>query len=344
MEEPRVAKTRLTRYQDALAWLQVGRRALTTLGESTVGIDAEIGRVADKIMHLKAVADGYVPPRKKPRFDDSGEHQAARKVHYVFLDESGVRNPQTQPSFDLFVVGAAVVEADYFEEVIEPAADELKQRFFNRTDVVFHEPQLRRHKDEFYFGGDLEEQGKFCAAYREFLNAMKFDCVAAVIDKRALSATYGDGPVDDFLPSNYYALAYDFALERICNLLFHERGDALGEIYPERIGKRQDAELQLEHARLVNEGTRFVSEKWFQNQFKPGLRFVRKGRHFGIELADVVARTVADHYIQGDEAACWTALQPKLFCGHMDRVAGDVRWGAYKTFPAPAGHEKRADR
>jgi hypothetical protein len=338
--EPKVARAKLRAYQDALAWLQVSRRSLSALGESLQSIDSEIERIADKIMHLKGVADGHVPPRKKPRFDETGAHQQQRRVHYVFLDESGIRNPQPQSKFDLFVVGAAIVESTYFQDVLKPAADALKRRFFGEEHrVVFHEPALRRHYDDFYFGGDTEAQSAFCSAYREFLGSAQFDCVAAVIDKRSLISIYGQSSVDDFLPNNYYALAYDFTLERVCNLLYHERGDAVGEIYPERIGKRQDAELQLEHARLVNEGTRFVSEKWFQNQFKPGLRFVRKGRHFGIELADVVARTAADHYIQGESAPCWNVLKPKLFCGHMDRVTDEVRWGNYKIFPTQAGEK-----
>lgn len=343
--EPKAAKAKLPSYQDALAWLQMGRRSLGALDEPTTGIDAEIARISDKVMHLKGLADGNILPRKRPRFDESGEHQRGRRVYYVFLDESGIRDPQPQGAFDLFVVGAAVVESTYFDDVLKPAADELKTRFFGHSDVVFHEPQLRRHKEQFYFDGDEQTQREFCVAYRTFLASMKFDCVVAVLDKRALVEMYGDKRVDDFLPKNYYALAYDFALERVCNLLFHERADGIGEIYPERIGKRQDAELQLEHARLVNEGTRFVSEKWLQNQFKPGLRFVRKGRHFGIELADVVARTVADHRIHGVDAACWTELESKLFCGHMDRVAGEVRWGSYKVFPVRSlENEKRASR
>jgi hypothetical protein len=80
------------------------------------------------------------------------------------------------------------------------------------------------------------------------------------------------------------------------------------------------------------EGTQFVPGAWFQYQLRPGLRFFRKGECPGIELADTIARTVADHYNSGEAAVPhWTTIVDRLYCGHLDRSA---KWGCYKEFPA----------
>lgn len=329
----RAIRAQLSRHKDTLAWLWSARRALKKLGYPTSNIDSDIERVAARIGHLNSLAGGHVEPRKKPRFDETPQHQSQRKSYLVFLDESGVRAPKPQEQFDVFVVAAAVVERTYFDRVLVSEVRRLKDAFFGEEKVTFHEPAVRQHKGVFYFEGDLARQREFCASYQDFLRGVDVTFVAAVLDRRRLAAEFGGEPIDEFLPRSNYALAYDFVLERVCNLLYSECDDGIGAIFPERVGKREDAELQLEHARLVTEGTRFVSQRWFQNQFKPGLHFYRKGEHFGIELADVMARTVADHYNIGDEAACWDVLRHKLFCGHMDRIDPGNRWGSYKVFP-----------
>jgi hypothetical protein len=311
------------------------QRSLARLGYDTVAIEAEIHRVESRVAKLHGQALGRVERRKRPRFNETPSHLSGRKIYDIYFDESGIRFPNPQAGFGLFVVGAVAMETGYYHQVVKPAAQELKERYFGRPDVIFHEPGLRSHQSGFSFENDRSRQREFCAAYREFLSGLEIDCVAAVLDKQRLYSTYGASmAVDDFLPRNFYAMAYDFALERVCNLLYYERHDGIGAIYPERCGKREDAELQLEHARLVTQGTRYVQASWFQHQFRPGLRFYRKGQEFGTELADVVARTVADHYREGDEAACWNEICPKLFCGHMDKVDPGERWGRYKVFPA----------
>ena len=330
-EDARAARTRLALAQEAILWLESGRRALFRLGRDTTAVDQEIDKLAGHVGYLNWKATGgRIEPRKTPKFDE----KSTRDTYHVYLDESGLRSMRDQTQFGLFVVGAAVVRQQDLEGVIKPEAERLKVAFFGSTDVTFHEPSLRNHDSGFSFKQDALKQQEFCTEYRRLLAQWPFVSIAAVIDKEKLRSNYGGGSIDDYLPTTSYALAYHFVLERVCNLLHFEKNDGNGAIFPERSGKREDAHLQLDHARLITEGSRYVSAAWFQHQFRPGLSFLRKGQDFGTELADVVARTIADHFKAGDGAACWAELQPKLFSGHMDRIEPGERWGTYKVFPA----------
>jgi hypothetical protein len=88
-----------------------------------------------------------------------------------------------------------------------------------------------------------------------------------------------------------------------------------------------------------------MSGEWLQHQIRPGLRFFVKGECPGIELADALARTIADHARYGESAYLWEPLADKLYKWSPDIAER----GAYKAFPdaqksAPDTNAPDADR
>jgi hypothetical protein len=329
--EPRIAQQRMRELETTIALLHAASRAMKRVKHSPQPIETEINRLTDELNLLRQQRQLPVLSRQRPKMVDRDEH-SKRRIWDVFLDESGHRDPKPQAAFPIFCVAAVVVEREHYRNVVIPGMQRIKESFWPGEEIVFHEPNIRRRRGKFFFGGDEERQEQFDSEYENLLSTTDMRIVGAVIDKANLRKIYGGLQIDQYLPRAIYAMAYDFVLERVCNLLHFECDDAVGAMFPESVGKREDAELQLEHARMFVDGTRYVPGAWFQYQLRPGLRFYTKGESEGIEIADTVARTIADHYNGAGEGAIrWNCLASKMYCGHMDR---EVKWGCYKVFPA----------
>lgn len=113
-------------------------------------------------------------------------------------------------------------------------------------------------------------------------------------------------------------------------MLHYECNNGLGTLYPEASQSKNDAALQLEHARIFLRGTRRISGSWFQYQIRPGLTFFKKPDVVGIEIADTVSRTVAEHALgRGESTRLWQEIRPKLYCGD----SRTLKWGYYNLYP-----------
>ncbi len=99
----------------------------------------------------------------------------------------------------------------------------------------------------------------------------------------------------------------------------------------ESIGSREDAEHQLEYARLLLEGSQWIPDSVFRNDLETGLRFVPKQGSHPCELADMFARELYE-WIRGDcdvTPMRWDLFSKKMYC------RGDGQMGKFgvKVFP-----------
>jgi hypothetical protein len=324
--------------EDTVALLRLAASNLDLIDRSPGAIQREIQLLTNEIVLLQGRAALHIDQRAKPKLSSWEARRLAPRFH-VYVDECGSRGRSIQPKSYVFALPAVIIEEDYYWDIARPRIQDLKLKHWPEIEgrVVLHEPVMRQHKEHFSFHGDLEKQRAFDADYRALLQELDFRCVAAVVDKGSLLRSQNDA-TDAYLPKSIYGIAHMLLVEQVCALLKHECRDAVGSIFPESITDHHDVELQSEHARIFMKGTLRISGRWLQHQIRPGLRFFRKGDAEGNELADTVARTVADHANgEGPSAILWDCIAPKLY-RYTDFQNGAYAVGEYARFPAPRLH------
>ncbi len=233
-------------------------------------------------------ANGRIEPRNRFKAGLSQPLLAARPVHHLFLDEAGksVKGSEKDPFFSL--AGIALVDEEIERYV--GRADAIKLTFFGTTEMTFHEPQMRNHDGPYHFGGDAQRQFEFDQAIDHLVVATDFVAFGTAIRKKGFEEDFLADGVDPYMPTDAYALSITLLLERYVDFLAHNASAHMGRVTFESQGPREDAEHQLEFARLLLDGTRWVSDGAFRDWLETGLRFVPKQGSHPVELADMFAR------------------------------------------------------
>lgn len=126
-------------------------------------------------------------------------------------------------------------------------------------------------------------------------------------------------------------MAVTFLLERYVNYLASQAEQRLGQVHFESQGPKEDAFHQLEYARLLLEGSQWVSESAFRNWLETGLRFRPKSGSSPAELADIWARDLYEWTRGGclGEPLHWERFSHKIYC----REDGSKGKFGIKIFP-----------
>ena len=196
-------------------------------------------------------------------------------------------------------------------------ADALKGQFFDPADITFHEPAMRRHEQAYYFSGDKGKQAEFDEAINELVMTTEFVVFGAAIRKDAFAKEFTDSGLDPYLPANPYAVAITMLLERYVDyLLVSGERRHMGRVTFESQGAREDAEHQVQFARLLLDGTQWVPESAFQQAIQPGATFVPKSGSHPTELADLFARDLYEWTRSGcrTEPLRWSTFTRKMYC------------------------------
>ncbi len=191
---------------------------------------------------------------------------------------------------------------------------------------------MRRHEQVYYFGGDKSKQAEFEEALNELVISTDFVAFGAAVRKDAFASEFVESGVDPYLPANPYAVAITMLLERYVDYLLAS-GDQrkMGRVTFESQGAREDAEHQVQFARLLLDGTQWVPESAFQQAIQPGASFVPKVGSHPTELADLFARDLYEWARSGCQVSPlrWEAFTKKIYC------RGDGSSGKFgvKVFP-----------
>jgi hypothetical protein len=211
------------------------------------------------------------------------------------------------------------------------AADEIKLSFFKKTDITFHEPDMRYRKDWFNFGDDAARQKEFDSAIDNLLETTDFQVFGVGVRKEAFQREFVDAGLDPYLPTDVYALAITLLLERYLDFLSSQSTPRLASVIFESQGTLEDAIHQLEYARTLVHGSQWVAGKSFQLWLEPGLTFQPKCGSDPMEIADMFARDLFEWTRSECTVASqrWELFSKKIYC------RGDGRMGKFgvKIFP-----------
>lgn len=276
-------------------------------------------------------AQGRIESRQ--RFKHKSPHPLLdqRTESLLFIDESGHPAPQStvrQPVLALGAISMTPAEMSRYTE----RADALKRRFFDPPNITFHEPPMRRHAQVYSFGGDRERQRAFGQAVADLVASTEFVAFGAAIRKDAFAREFTEAGLDPYLPASPYAVAITMLLERYVDYLLTAEGPRqIGKVTFESQGAREDAEHQVQFARLLLDGTQWVPESAFQQAIHPGASFVPKSGSHPTELADMFARDLYEWARSGcrERPLRWSTFTRKTYC------RGDGSSGKFgvKVFP-----------
>ena len=147
-------------------------------------LDALLATLHDEEANELLRSSGRIESRQRFKYKSGQPLHENRVDDFLFLDESG-RSDFRSPG-EYFVLGGVAMtqqDADLYVE----QADALKLQFFGRTDITFHEPDIRNHRDWFSLGGVPERRRAFCDALDELVSNTPFTLFAVGIRKGTLA-------------------------------------------------------------------------------------------------------------------------------------------------------------
>jgi hypothetical protein len=257
----------------------------------------------------------------------------------LYIDENGVSKPEphapSRPT--VFSLGAIAMP----EEAVDNyrVAAEIKQEFFGTTDFTFHEPPMRNREGPYRFDEVEKRQLEFDQAIDRLVRETNFVAFGVGIRKEAFADEFVETGIDPYLQINVYALAIMMLLERYIDFLaFSGETKRLGRVTFESIGPLEDAEHQLEYARLLMDGSQWVPGKAFRSWLETGLRFEPKAGSHPLELADMLSRDLYE-WVRGDcdvTPKRWGLFNDKIYC----RDTGQMGTFGIKVFPATDIHDR----
>ncbi|HZM64017.1 MAG TPA: DUF3800 domain-containing protein [Candidatus Saccharimonadales bacterium] len=106
-----------------------------------------------------------------------------KKVYKLYVDELGMSHPASFDKSPYYILLGCVIDEQYQQE-LENHANNIKFKYWGRTDIIFHSADMARNVKEFaIFANDDTKKKEF---YNDLLNMLQVAPVtitAAVIDK-----------------------------------------------------------------------------------------------------------------------------------------------------------------
>lgn len=202
----------------------------------------------------------------------------------MFLDESGDHSlKKVDKQYPVFcLTGVIIDEKEYIERII-PEVNRIKNKYWKKTDIVFHSHDIR--KCVYPFNNLLSEstRKKFYKDLDFFLLKCKIEIIATVILKEKLKFLYSS-------PDNPYNISMMFLMERF--LYYLEEINDQGYISVEARDSKSNKDLFEEYSKILANGsgsTYFIEAKRFQSCIKKIEFITKKQNEIGHQLADLIA-------------------------------------------------------
>lgn len=240
--------------------------------------------------------------------------------YIVFVDESGDHGLHSiDPDYPIFVLAFTIFHKEEYATRSVPAMLGFKFAHFGHDQVILHEHEIKKAKNSFRFLVDGAKRTRFMSDLDVLMTSLAFTLVAVVIRKAALKDRYS-------APSNPYALAMEYGLERVCAFLRkHGQSGRLTHVVFERRGGKEDLELELEFRRVVGGGNRQCNGVPLDM-----IMTDKKAVSTGLQVADLVARPIGLRVLRPQQQnRAWDVIEPKF----RRSAGGSVDGYGLKCFP-----------
>ena len=106
-----------------------------------------------------------------------------KKIYKLYIDELGMSHPASFEKSPYYILLGCVIDEQYQQD-LENHANNIKFKYWSRTDIIFHSADIARNAKEFaIFAHDDAKKGEFCNDLLHMLQTAPVTITAAVIDK-----------------------------------------------------------------------------------------------------------------------------------------------------------------
>jgi hypothetical protein len=240
--------------------------------------------------------------------------------YIVYVDESGDHGLVTIDSeYPVFVLVFCIFQKQEYIDNIIPAIARFKTKFWGHDEVVLHEHDIRKPKNEFTILIDKSTREQFTGQLTNLMSSMPFTVIASVIDKKKFTGQYTQ-------PVSPYGISLEFGLERLYRHLADiAQLDSRTPVIVERRGKKEDEELELVFRRICD-GANF-----FNKPLPYDLVMIdKKANSTGLQIADLIARPIGIKTLRPNQInRAYDIIEKKL----RKSTKGEVKGWGLKIFP-----------
>lgn len=211
--------------------------------------------------------------------------------YIVYVDESGDHGlVSIDVEYPVFVLVFCIFQKQEYIDNITPALGRFKMQFWGHSEIVLHERDIRKPKNEFTILFDSSIRQTFLRELSRLISSTSFTIVASVVDKKKLMSQYSK-------PDNPYEISLSFGLERVFRYLDDiDQSDRRTPVVVERRGKREDEELELSFRR-IRDGANYLNKKLPYDL----IIIDKKANSTGLQIADLTARPIGIKTLRPDQ-------------------------------------------
>ncbi len=201
--------------------------------------------------------------------------------YLVFVDEAGDHNlKKWDPDFPVFVLAFCIMEKGHYCDYVLPAINKLKLKYFNKTNIILHERDIRKQQECFSCLTDKTIQNEFMRDLTQIMINTQFTVISCVIDKPKFKAKY-------VKPSHPYHLAAKMCFDRLAYFLQENDEQKYTTVTFEARGASEDRELK----EALNN---------YNSDFE--INIIPKSNNcVGLQFADLIARPIGRHIIKPEQ-------------------------------------------
>ena len=240
--------------------------------------------------------------------------------YIVYVDESGDHGLKSiDTNYPIFVLVFCIFQKQEYIDKIIPSLAQFKMKYWGHDEIVLHEHDIRKPKNEFTILIERATREAFIGELTQLIDSTSFTIIASVIDKNKLASQY-------IRPENPYEISLGFGLERVYRYLADVgQPDKITPVVVERRGKKEDEDLEL-CFRRIREGANYLNKKLPYEL----VMIDKKANSTGLQVADLTARPIGIKTLRPDQPnRAYDIIAGKLRKSPQGSVKG---WGL-KIFP-----------
>jgi len=240
--------------------------------------------------------------------------------YIVYVDESGDHGlVSINPEYPVFVLVFCIFQKQEYIDKIIPALARFKIGFWGHDEVVLHEHDIRKPKNEFTILIDKATRETFASELTQLISNTSFTIIASVVDKKKFTSQY-------IRPENPYEISLGFGLERVYRHLADiGQPDMRTSVVVERRGKKEDEELELCFRRICD-GANFLNKPFPYNL----VMIDKRANSSGLQIADLTARPIGIKTLRPHQPnRAYDIIVKKL----RKSPQGDIKGWGLKIFP-----------